>query len=62
MAKAFGELADGSEQFRNSVKEFVSELDEKFTISIEKLSGAIRELTEEREQFSPQAPQGTSVS
>lgn len=62
LAKAFGELADGSEQFRNSVKEFVSELDEKFTISIEKLSGAIRELTEEREQFSPQAPQGTSVS
>lgn len=52
LGKAFGELAQGSEQFRSSIQEFVKLLDQQFSKAINGLSGAIKELAEEREQSS----------
>ncbi len=49
LANAFGELANGSEKFRSSVETYVRDVDEKFSHSLDKLSGVIREFTEERE-------------
>jgi len=55
LAKAFGELAKGSDEFRSSIGEFVKLLDEQFSKAINGLSGAIKELAEEREQTTFQA-------
>lgn len=50
LAKAFNELTTQSDVFHSSVRNFVEQLDDTFTKSLQGLSGAIQELTEEREQ------------
>ena len=49
LGQAFGQLAKGSEEFQFSVKEFVSSLDGSFSNALNRLSGAVKELQEERE-------------
>jgi hypothetical protein len=50
LAKAFSELTKGSNEFSSSIQVFVSQLDDQFSKAIKGLSGAIQELTDEREQ------------
>lgn len=50
LEKAFSQLTDGSEHFRNGIESFVKEIDGNFSTAINQLSGAISELQEEREQ------------
>ena len=50
LSKAFRELTKGSQEFSSSIQIFVTQLDEQFSKAITGLSGAIQELTEEREQ------------
>ncbi len=49
LGQAFGQLAKGSEEFQVSVKEFVTSLDGSFSNALNRLSGAVKELQEERE-------------
>lgn len=49
LGQAFGQLAKGSETFQVSVKEFVTSLDDSFSNALNRLSGAVKELQEERE-------------
>jgi len=50
LAKAFSELTKGSHEFSSSIQVFVTQLDDQFSKAIKGLSGAIQELTDEREQ------------
>jgi len=52
LAKAFQQLTQGSQEFRASIRDFVIEVDKQFGTAITGLSGAIQELTDEREQSS----------
>jgi ABC-type transporter Mla subunit MlaD len=61
LAKAFNELTVQTEAFQSSVKTFVEGIDDKFTQALQGLSGAIQELTEEREQSFHPGPQLANV-
>lgn len=50
LAKAFAELTKGSNEFSSTIQVFVTQLDQQFSTAIKGLSGAIQELTDEREQ------------
>ncbi|ROH86240.1 methyl-accepting chemotaxis protein [Pseudomethylobacillus aquaticus] len=50
LGNAFTQLAEGSESFRSSVEVYVKALNDQFADAVSKLSGAINELTDEREQ------------
>jgi len=52
LAKAFQQLTQGSQEFSASIRDFVIEVDKQFGSAITGLSGAIQELTDEREQSS----------
>jgi ABC-type transporter Mla subunit MlaD len=54
LGEAFGKLAEGSDEFRSSIDGFVRQIDDNFSKAINGLSGAIKELAEEREQSSNQ--------
>ncbi len=49
LGKAFTSLANGSEQFSASLSKFMQDVDASFSTAIQGLSGAIQELTNERE-------------
>jgi methyl-accepting chemotaxis protein len=51
MARAFEKLAEGSGHFQESIKEFVEKLDTSFSKAINGLSGAVQEMSDEREEF-----------
>lgn len=50
LGNAFKQLAEGSESFRSSVENYVKSLNDQFADAVSKLSGAINELADEREQ------------
>ncbi|MDP8568316.1 hypothetical protein [Methylophilus aquaticus] len=50
LGNAFKQLAEGSESFRLSVENYVKSLNDQFAEAVSKLSGAINELADEREQ------------
>lgn len=50
LGNAFTQLAEGSESFKSSVEVYVKELNNQFADAVSKLSGAINELADEREQ------------
>lgn len=50
LGNAFKQLAEGSETFRSSVEVYVKALNDQFADAVSKLSGAINELADEREQ------------
>lgn len=50
LGNAFKQLAEGSEAFRSSVEVYVKALNDQFADAVSKLSGAINELADEREQ------------
>lgn len=50
LGNAFKQLAEGSETFRSSVEVYVKALNDQFADAVSKLSGAINELAEERDQ------------
>ncbi len=51
LAKAFQQLSQGSQEFSASIRDFVIEVDKQFGLAINGLSGAIQDLTDEREQL-----------
>jgi len=56
LGNAFSTLAKGTDEFQQKVKEFVTSFDSSFNEAIQTLSGAINELTEEREEQNKQLP------